>query len=148
MNDSFYTPVESDTIIGVRPIIQITEAEISDILRNHLSRLNNKGIAGVLSGVILTIVVAFLTADFKAFLGICEYIWEAFFLFALIFSVAYVMVWGLRHRNDMNIDSIRRSIIVDIMAIKCNSAKVVQIQPHADTMDTIERGDALNTEQK
>lgn len=72
-------------------LIEITEDKLENILIKFLSDYRNSTIWLTPLGIFLSLLITFLTADFKKFLDISKDIWCAIFYVALAIS----LVWTL-----------------------------------------------------
>jgi hypothetical protein len=73
-------------------LIEITEDKLENILIKFLSDYRNATIWLTPLGIFLSLLITFLTADFKNFLNISKEIWCAIFYLALVISLFFTLI--------------------------------------------------------
>ena len=73
-------------------LIEITEDKLENILIKFLSDYRNSTIWLTPLGIFLSLLITFLTADFKQFLNISKEIWCAIFYVTLIISLIWTII--------------------------------------------------------
>lgn len=95
-------------------LIEITEDKLENILIKFLNKYNKSRYWFTLLTVVLTLLIAILTADFnKNFLSISKDIWSAIFYLGLFVSFTLFMFsvyFAIRHRNDIKIERLLKTI--------------------------------------
>ena len=97
-DESIFKEDETEKFISERrsnvksELIEITDVKLENILLKHLNKLSiRKSWIAPLS-ILFTILLAKLTTTFKTALGINASVWEALFLFIIIFSSVWLIV--------------------------------------------------------
>lgn len=95
-------------------LIEITEDKLEIIFIKFLSKYTKSKYWVTSLTVVLTILIAILTADFnKDFLSISKDIWSAIFYLGLFLSFIlfiYSMYFAIKHRNDIKIEKLLKTI--------------------------------------
>jgi hypothetical protein len=89
--------------------ILATEDKIRLCLADHLARMERRNAWIAPLGILLTIILVFVTTTFKSFIFSSE-TWEAFFLFALIISV----LWSIKAFWQARVSTSIDDVIADI----------------------------------
>jgi len=94
---NIYNRTESDVLIIHADSLKLKLKEYEDSIKF-------KNLSLSVFGVILAILLAFVTTDFKDALGLSAYTWQAFFIFiliALVFLLIYSLINWFRKKLSM-----------------------------------------------
>ncbi|MFY7937096.1 MAG: hypothetical protein ACOVOQ_06960 [Flavobacterium sp.] len=93
VNSRFISQVCSNT---KSDLIEITEDKLENILIKFLSDFTSSTIWLTPLGIFLSLLITFLTADFKEFIGIPKNIWYAFFALSLLLSAFWTIYSSIK----------------------------------------------------
>jgi hypothetical protein len=97
------TAVHSNTD---QEIIQITEDRLRLALGSHLKQAEKRLAWVAPLGILLTIILAFVTAEFKPAFGLEAAVWKAIFILAGVGSLIWFIRDGYQSWNAKSIDDI------------------------------------------
>lgn len=93
----------SDAVVEV---IAINEDRLRVILHDHAASLTDKRAWWTPAGIVLTLVIAFLTTEFKSALGLSADSWKAVFVVALVLASLVLIKELARRRKAATADSL------------------------------------------
>lgn len=120
MGKTKYESVNTENVYNntSQNLIRITEDKLENILINHISNVRKEGDWKAPLGIIVSIVLALISAQFQDALFLEAAVWKAVFIISLILS----LVWfGCKVYYCVNIDSSLKTLMDKIKNV--NQAK-------------------------
>lgn len=101
----------------------ITESKLKVCLMEYLQNLEKRGVWIAPLGILATIVITLLTADFQDKFYISRYTWQAIFILSAIISSVWLILVFIKRPKEVTIDDIVREMIPPLEETKSTTRK-------------------------